>query len=104
MQYMYNLLGGRHEEKQRRFQQPAPRRCLRTRPVYGRRQMGHTDRHDSRVKTERTDSWYACNVHPRHSSRQTRNQERVRMSSIQNKAARTDVRVEFLPQDQRVPC
>lgn len=79
---MCTLSGGRHQEKQRRFQQPAPGRCLRTRPVYGRRQMGHTDWHDSRIKTKRTDSWYASHVHPRHSSRQTRNQERVRVSSV----------------------
>lgn len=79
---MHILSGGRHEEKQRRFQQPTPRRCLRTRTVYGRRQMGHTDRHDSRIKTERADSWYASHVYPCDSSRQTGNQERVRVSSV----------------------
>ena len=79
---VYIFSGWRHEEKQRGLQQSAPWRCLCAWTVHGRSQVGHTDRNDSRIKTERTDSWYARHVYPRHSSRQTRNQERLRVSSV----------------------
>ena len=73
-------------------------RCLRTWSLHGGSKVGHADRYDQWSQTEGPGSRNARHLPEGYSSRQTGLEERLRVSSLQDKTTWTDVCLDLQPQ------